>query len=259
LRIISKIMWRILIIVPGLYTILNFMGVLLLKLNRVVGSFYSKMCGRFGVTWFDHRFDYFRGPENWYWYERGILGHRVINPGDTVLDVCCGDGIFSGLFYSVNAGFVDAVDRDKKAISLAKKRYSKPNVRFYIADVIKELFPRTNYDVVSLFEAIEHFSVEAGTRLLQKIAASLSSTKGTLVGSTPIVTSKGGHNPEHDNEFLSMEQLRLFLEYHFTEVDLWLTKWPTRNACYFICSRPILLSEEKILQAIQQYRGFING
>ena len=128
-----------------------------------------------------------------------------------------------------------------------------------VADVTKKPFPRINYDVITLFEAIEHFFVEAGTRLLQKIAASLSSTKGTLIGSTPILANRGGYNPEHDNEFLSMEQLRLFLEYHFVEVALRSTKWPTRNACYFICSRPILLSEEKTLQVIQQYRGFING
>jgi len=246
-------------IIPGVYTILNFMRTLLLKLNHAVGFIYSKMWGRFGITWFDHSFDYLRGPENWYWCERGILGYKTIKQGNTVLDICCGDGIFSGLYYSSNAGFVDAVDKDKRAISLAKKFYSKPNVQFHVADVTKKPFPRTNYDVVALFEAIEHFSVEAGTHLLQKIAASLSPAKGTLIGSTPIVESKGCHNPEHDNEFLSMKQLRLFLEHHFAAVDLWLTKWPTRNACYFICSCPILLSEEEILKTIQQYCSFING
>ena len=170
-----------------------------------------------------------------------------------MLDLCCGDGTYSGLFYSGRAGSVDAVDRDPRAVALAKRRHSKPNVQYFCRDILLEPFPRPEYDVVFFFVAIEHFSIEAGTDLLQKIGSSLSQRQGVLFGSTPILPHRGGHNDEHDNEFLSVEQLKLFLEPHFSRVEVWCSNWPMRTECYFTCEGPILLTEDHRREAMKRY------
>ncbi len=82
---------------------------------------------------------------------------------------------------------MDAIDRDDRALSYARRRYQRDNVQFNKMDVINEDFSKKNYDVIFLFAAIEHFSIENGMKLLQKIAnALLTSKNGTLFGSTPI-------------------------------------------------------------------------
>ena len=176
-----------------LISIINLLGQFALKLGSIVGNLYTKGWGFLNISWFDHLFDHLRGPSNWHWYERGILGCRIIKPDDIVLDICCGDGIYSGLFYSQKAKFVDAVDRDDHALSYAKRRYRRDNVQFHKVDVINEGFHKRIYDVVFLFAAIEHFSIENGMKLLQKIANVLVTSKnGTFFGSTPIFQERGG-------------------------------------------------------------------
>ena len=166
--------------------ILNFLGQIALKFGSIIGNLYTKGWKFLNISWFDHLFDHLRGPSNWHWYERGILGYRIIKPGNFVLDACCGDGIYSGLFYSQWARFVDAIDRDDHALFYARRRYQRDNVQFHKMDIINEDFPKKNYDVIFLFAAIEHFSIESGMKLLQKIAnALLMSKNGIFFGSTP--------------------------------------------------------------------------
>jgi len=122
--------------------ILNFLGQIALRFGSIIGILYTKSWGFLNISWFNHLFDHLCGPSNWHWYERGILGYRIIRPGDIVLDLCCGDGIYSGLFYSQRAKFVDAIDRDDRALSYARRRYQRDNVQFNKMDVINEDFPK---------------------------------------------------------------------------------------------------------------------
>jgi SAM-dependent methyltransferase len=207
-------------------------------MNRLVGWSYLRLWPILGIYWYDHDFDYLLGPTVNKWMERGTLANRHIKPGDEVLDVCCGDGTFSGTFYSQNASHVDAFDYDEKAVATARRKHAKPNVRFFVADATKLTLSK-KYDVILLFVAIEHFSVADGTRLLQKLGAALNEG-GLLMGSTPIFVEVGGHNDEHQNEFLSVAQLRDFLAPHFGEVDLWCSQWRGRLDCYFECREPVV-------------------
>lgn len=224
--------------------------------GKFVGWLYSRLWPILGVSWFDHRFDYLLGPGYWYWSERGVLGAQAIQEGDSVLDLCCGDGLFSALFYGVKAGHVDAVDRDARAIALARRRYARSKISYSVADAVVDEFPGSGYNVVFLFSAIEHFSAEAGARLLQKIGNSLCVKGGVLLGSTPLVTTRGGHNFEHDNEFLSAEQLRSFLSSHFKSVELWCSPWPRgRMEGYFRCREPIALNDRDIHEELERYHA----
>lgn len=188
------------------------------------------------APWFDHRYDWLRGVSNWMWYERAVFGMGQIREGDSVLDLCCGDGFFAGVCFATYANVVHGLDRDVDAIATAQRLYNGSNVEFHRADVVQDDFPLSRYDVVTWFEGVEHLSKGDGDRVLEKIAAALSST-GKLIGSTPV--EGGHHHPEHNNVFNSIAQLRGFLRPHFSKILLWTSRWSARRVQgYFLCENP---------------------
>lgn len=230
----------------------------LIGVNKLAAWVMTVRWGIYGVPWFDHRFDYLRGPENWYWCERGVLALRQMPADARVLDVCCGDGTYSGLFYVKRARSVDAIDRDDDALAVARARYTDARLNFRRQDVLADPFPGSSYDLVSFFAALEHFSSAAGYELLQKIGRTLS-PQGVLIGSTPIVPHLGGHNDEHDNEFLSEEQVRVFLAPLFGKVELYTSQWVDRGECYFECREPIALDADAVKAALARYDAFLKS
>lgn len=243
----KKLFKKILCSIPAIFYcwFFNFCYLVISTLAKTIAFAYLNLCSLFKIPWFDHRFDWLRGPENWTWNERGIYGIKLIQTGNKVLDLCCGDGIYSGLFYSMFAKLVHGVDRSDAGIRFAHKYYARKNVKFFKIDIIKENFPSNNYDVIFMFAAIEHFSVAQGKQILQRIAKALfSSSNGCFLGSTPIFNKKTGHgHPEHDNEFTSVKELRNFLSPYFKEIEIWSSKWGLmgeRRDTYFLCKKPIV-------------------
>jgi ubiquinone/menaquinone biosynthesis C-methylase UbiE len=221
------------------------------RLGSLVGYLYLRSWPTRNLPFFDHRYDHLEGPSNWNWQERGVFGAKTIPSGGKVLDLCCGDGTYSGIYYAARAGHVDALDRNPGALRLARRRYPRRNVAWIDADVLATPFPASDYDVVMLFAAIEHFSVRNGTILLAKIAKSLKAS-GTLIGSTPIFTEEGGHNVEHDNEFFSIDYLVGFLEPHFGHIETWTSDWRGRLDAYFECTVPKVVGEVGLTALISE-------
>ncbi|MCX6343488.1 MAG: class I SAM-dependent methyltransferase [Armatimonadetes bacterium] len=189
-------------------------------------------------TWFDHRLDELNWPNNLFWCERGVLGTMNLAPGDIAMDCCCGDGYFSRIFWSPITAHIDAVDRDACAVDMARKLACRGKVDFHVMDILVDTFPRSSYDAVFLFEAIEHLSVDDGHRVLEKIRGSLN-TGGKLVGSTVQVDSaeRGTYNREHDNEFETATHLQEFLRATFDDVSVVSTVHPERTTLYFVCRK----------------------
>src|SRR3990172_13368231 len=194
----------------------------------------------------DHFFDWLYGPEKWHWSVRGILGSKLIKKNDYVLDLAAGDCIFSGLFYSKFAKEVHAIDRNPKAISVARKRYKNvANLKIYDLDIINQNFPRNNYNVIFMFMAIEHFNIEDTAKLLKKIADSLlNSSNGTFLGCTPIFESADQlkQHFEHEKEYTSREELERVLKPFFNKIEFWelyTTGNTKRRDIYFWCSNII--------------------
>ena len=169
---------------PVLRVLFDIAASICFALNRLVSQGYRRLWPVLGIHWFDHDFDHLLGPSWNKWTERGIWANRYIRPGDEVLDVACGDGSYSGNYYSQCAAHVDAFDYDQKAIATARRKHTRPNVDFFVADATKLVLSKT-YDVILVFASIEHFSAEDGKRLLQKLGGVLNQG-GVLVGSTPI-------------------------------------------------------------------------
>lgn len=220
------------------YQYLNFSANFLINWARYIGNQYTKIWTDLHSSSFDHRFDYLRGIDNYYWYERAILAIQRIKPKGTVLDVGCGDGIYSGLFYSKVAKKVDAIDLDKEVIEHAKAHYPQKNVTYEVSSIQDWFKKEKRYDIVLLFAVIEHFTPEDGVLVLKGIGKSLTKN-GVFFGSTPIFSDHGLHNFDHKNEFFSAEKLKKFLELSFEEVTISTSQWLNgRNECYFDCRQP---------------------
>lgn len=207
----------------------------LLGQAKALGESYTQTWGNLGQEWFDHRYDWARGPEYWYWMERGIYASRYINEGDRVLDLCCGDGMYA-LFYAHKASVVVGVDRDEKAIGHARTHYASSQVVFRNKDVFSGDWG--SFDVVTFFAALEHFTPDNGSALLSAIARCLW-PGGRLIGSTPLFPEANqGTVPGHRNEFNSVEALREFLARAFDDIEIWTSRWsPIRTEMYFLCRK----------------------
>lgn len=185
-------------------------------------------------SWFDHRLDEADWPERIFWVERGALGRFHLPMGARVLDLCCGDGYFAESFWSPGASRVDAVDRDRDALSLARAIHSKGNIHYYSRDIVRGDWPGVGYDLVCFFEAIEHLSEQDGKLVLERIWDALAPS-GWLVGSTTAVDEahRGQGNYEHDNEFGGVETLAAFVGQVFAEPRVFPSYHPARTTLYF--------------------------
>lgn len=210
----------------------------ILQAKQLVKSYYQKRlndvwCCADHPVWFDHEVDYHLWPKNLFWLERGVYGRMVMRPGCRVLDLCCGDGYYSDAWYSTIASSIDACDNDEGALRFASQKHANPKINYHRVDILTEPFPRPEYDVITWFEAIEHFSEEQIVHLLRKIDEALQEN-GTLIGSTPLVQKRGAAtNRQHDREFTSQEDLEAILKKVFVNVQTWVAIYPQRTTCYF--------------------------
>jgi 2-polyprenyl-3-methyl-5-hydroxy-6-metoxy-1,4-benzoquinol methylase len=215
--------------------ILDILADILIFFSKLLGNLYTILFGFLGLSWYDHRYDQLRGIRNYYWLERAFFALPKISEGDSVLDIGCGDGIYSGVFYSQKAKEVLGVDKSQSAIEQAKKYYSINNVKFLKKDILTWNVPEGAFNVVTMFAVIEHFSVKEGLEVLRKIKRSLKK-EGIFFGSTPIFSKLGIANWEHQNEFTSREHLQSFLKKVFKDVKISGSLWTdNRTECYFEC------------------------
>ena len=208
-------------------------------MNWLVGWSYKKAWPRLGISYYEHQYDHMLGPGYYVWQERGILGNHAIPRNGLVLDICCGDGFYDSHYYSTRARHVDAFDRDPRAIKTAKS--GRPgNVTFWVHDALTFTSEMNKYDAILMFASLEHFTPEQGHLLLDRINAWLK-PGGVFLGSTPVFEQLGGHNDEHQNEFLTEVQLREFLKPHFSNIYLWSSPWTKgRLEYYFRFAKPEL-------------------
>jgi 2-polyprenyl-3-methyl-5-hydroxy-6-metoxy-1,4-benzoquinol methylase len=206
-------------------------------ISKWVGKTYTLFFDYLGTSWYDHRFDHLRGIRNYHWLERVFFVLPKISVGDNILDVGCGDGMYSGVFYSEKAKSVLSIDANQDAINTANNRYKADNVKFLKKNILKWEIPENKYDIVIMFSVIEHLTASDGHRVLLKIKRSLKKD-GIFYGSTPIVKKLGVSNWEHKNEFTSLKELRVFLEKVFTSVKINDSSWnKDRPEGYFECRR----------------------
>jgi len=118
--------------------------------------------------------------------EGGIFGRMLIHKDDNVLDICCGDGSYSYLFFSDISKRVDAIDYDREAIAYADKNYSKSNINFICHDLLKYSFKKNFYDVIIWRSGSAYFTKKNRKKIFLDIYHSLK-TNGKVYIGTPLM------------------------------------------------------------------------
>jgi len=134
-------------------------------------------------------------------------------PGKHVADVGCGEG-FGTQLLADTAASVLGLDYSTAAISVCRRTWHKPNLRFREADLNSDQTVGATFDLVLAFQVLEHIREEvAFLRRLKTLLA----PGGTLLLTTPNRLQSFSENPYHVREYTAPE-LRAVLERVFSRV-----------------------------------------
>jgi SAM-dependent methyltransferase len=161
---------------------------------------------------------YFLWPElkRSFWLEGPVITALAMKRGGRYLELCCGSGFNSDLFYSAMAGELVAVDFDPRAIELARRYHARDNVRYEVLDIRAEL-PAGPFDGIIWDAAIEHFTAAEIAGIVGQIFARLA-PGALLSGYTVSETDSGRQHPDHEHEFRDMADLGAHLKPPFRHV-----------------------------------------
>ena len=177
-------------------------------------------------------------PARWSFVARGVYARELMFRGCKVLDLCCGDGSYSHLFFSDIAGKVDAVDNDLYAIDYARRYHASAVVNFHRTDIIADPLPDSGYDVVVWNAAICYFSQSDLHDILRKIIAA-GAPGMQLCGMLP----KANGWIDHKTEFSDLAAVERFLKQFFSQVALREIDEGSAITFYFQASVPVSLRE----------------
>ena len=137
------------------------------EFSKIPPHFYNHRIGMSQLTFGEKVY----GP---YTYYRGFFASQVIQEGDTLLDIGCGDGFFTKRFFSIKCNHIDGVDIEPSAIHSALRNNGAENIKYHLLDAVAKDFPEREYNVIVWDGAIGHFSPKTLETMLQKIKAALS-------------------------------------------------------------------------------------
>jgi cyclopropane fatty-acyl-phospholipid synthase-like methyltransferase len=154
------------------------------------------------------------------------------------LELCCGSGYYTNLFYSPFASEIVAVDFDPRAIEMARRFHQRPNIRYEVMD-IRETLPIGPFEAVIWDGAIEHFTVEEIDGIMEKIRRAMKPS-ARLLGYTVAEAADAPQLPTHETHFEGIADLGAFLKRYFKNVRVFErihpTLQPPRHNLFFFAS-----------------------
>ncbi len=196
--------------------------------------------------YFDHEIDLYYGWKNSLnagWLERGCYNIGAIQMFEkpVVLDLCCGIGFYTHMFYSAISDRIVAIDWDKNAIERAKHLHSTDNITYIqeeALDYIKYakkafLSEDEKYTNVIWDGCIEYFTEGKLNEIFLQIK-DVMHPMGIVSGLTPV--NKEIETKNTYTVFSSMENLKEYLSNYFKNVMVFETFYDNRTNMYFFAS-----------------------
>ena len=197
--------------------------------------------------YFDHEIDLYyswRATRSSFPMERGVWSSFALKEGGSTLDLCCGDGFYSKMFYSLRSSSVIGIDFDPEAIRWAKRNHGAPNVTYLLGDIRSDI-PAGPFDNIIWDAAVEHFTPAEIAALMTRIKKVLA--PGGIVSGYTLEEADDGekHLHQHEYEFHDKADLARFFQPHFKNVEVFQTVYPTRTNLYFYATDGPLPHEKK--------------
>ena len=173
-------------------------------------------------------------PGRWSFAARGVYARETMFKGCAVLDLCCGDGSYSRLFFSDIAGRIDAVDHDQNALTYARRHNAGPAIAYHDIDIVNQPLPPVKYDVVVWNAAICYFETAEIRSILQKIVQA-GAPAMTLTGMLP----RASGYVDHKTEFADTEAVKRLLAEYWQQVTVKEVDEVSAVNFYFQAAQPI--------------------
>ena len=122
-----------------------------------------------------------------------MIVHRIerqleLVPGDTLLDLACGNGALASRFFDSLAGYL-GVDFSPRLINVAQKFFAQPpRVAFCIngaAEHVQEEAQPERYTKVLCYGSFSYFSAEDARRVLHRLATRFPKVSHVFIGNLP--------------------------------------------------------------------------
>jgi SAM-dependent methyltransferase len=173
-----------------------------------------------------------------WWIEGAVFCGLAIKPGSRILELGCGTGYYSDIFFSPFASEVVAIDIDQRAIETARRFHQATNIRYEVMDFTKTL-PDGPFDLVAWSPTIAAYTVQDVHELMTRLRE-IMSKDALLYGWTAVETDRSG--PEI--LWYDMKSLAKRLQAYFNNVRAFervhTTVQPPRHELYFYASDGLL-------------------
>lgn len=177
-----------------------------------------------------------------FWLEGAVFCGLGIQPGNRILELCCGMGWYTDYFYSPFASEIVAVDFDPRAIEMARRFHQRPNIRYEVVD-IRESLPSGPFATVIWGAAIEHFTEKEIECIMLKMR-SVMAPAARLVGYTLAESTDTPQLPTHETHFQGFAHLGDLLKRYFKNIRVFErshpTQTPPRQNLFFYASDGVL-------------------
>jgi SAM-dependent methyltransferase len=182
---------------------------------------------------------YLMSAMRWTWWLEGpAFCGLVIEPGSRILELGCGTGYYTDIFFSPFAAEIVAIDIDSRAIEIARRLHQAKNIHYEVMDCRTSL-PEGPFDVVVWTPSIFAYTVDEVHGLMEKLRRVISKN-AHLCGWTAVETNERG--PEI--LWYDMKSLAERLKQHFKNVCAFERVHPTiqppRHELFFFASDGIL-------------------
>ena len=148
---------------------------------------------------------------------RGVFNQLFLDSSNTVLELGCGDGYNTQVFFAPAVKEIYAIDLSESAIQFAKTNHPANNIMYKLADAVADYPTNMKYDRVICDCFIEQLAASQQEELFKKIAASLS-LNGICLGSTVLKTELNylSHNKHEFSDAAFSAFSAKFFKYSFT-------------------------------------------
>ena len=173
-----------------------------------------------------------------WWVEGPAFCGLAIEPGSRVLELGCGTGYYTDVFFSPFAAEIVAIDIDPRAIETARRMHFAKNVRYEVMDFRTQL-PAGVFDTVVWSPTIFAYTPNDVDILMQRLR-NFMSENARLCGWTYVEIDHGGPGVLwHDMNSLADRLKRYFKNVRALE-RVHTTIQPVRHALFFYASDGIL-------------------